>query len=88
MGGGNPAGSGGKVSLGRDAMKRELLREDRGYRIYVEEIRPGEWEAFTLCLPTSEDSAFVPPRVRVPGGPFRTRQEAGDRAIQSLGKQG
>ncbi len=69
-------------------MKRELLREYRGYRIYVDEIRPGEWEAFTLCLPTSEDSAFVPPRVRVPGGPFRTRQEAGDSAIHYLVKKG
>ncbi len=69
-------------------MKGDLFRETNGYHIYVEEIRPGEWETFTLRLPTSEDSAFVPPRVRVPGGPFRTRLEAGDRALHYLLKKG
>ncbi len=71
-----------------NVMKEDLFREYNGYRIYVEEIRPGEWEAFTLCLPTSEDAAFVPPRVRVTDGPFRTRQEAGDCAIRYLMKTG
>ncbi len=66
-------------------MKDDLFWEYNGHSIYVEEVRLGEWEASTVPFATQE-AYFVPPKVRVPGGPFSSRHGAGMNAISYLQK--
>ncbi len=62
----------------------DLFWEYGGHYVYVEEIRTGQWEAATVKISEQSASPIALPQIRITGGPFRSRHEAGMKAIEYL----
>ncbi len=62
-------------------MEKELYRRLTGWHVLVTEIRSGKWEAFAQMVPVAGHAGSPGDGELVPGGPFPTRDDAGDTGV-------